>query len=202
MADNRVITPGAARRPNAPPTSMADVPPPLATPVQLSAADYAELLRELDEVRSRHRREIAQRLRDARDFGSPGDDDDRLAVFEDAAVDEARIAQLEQLARCASVVAGGADADGVAGLGSTVRVADEAGETMEFALVGRRAPDSTRREVSLTSPVGRALVGVRPGEIARVALPSGRTRMLRVLDVTNAPLGMKSAPTGTAIGVA
>jgi transcription elongation factor GreA len=202
MADNRVITPGAARRPNAPPTSMADVPPPLATGVQLSAADYAELMRELDELRSRHRGEMAQRLRDARDLGSPGDDDDRLAVFEDAAVDEARIARLEQLARYASVVAVGDDADGLAGLGSTVRVADEAGETMEFAVVGRRAPDSTRREVSLTSPVGRALVGVRPGDTARVALPSGRTRMLRVLDVTNGPRGMENAPSEAAIRVA
>jgi transcription elongation factor GreA len=181
---------------------MADVPPPLATGVQLSAADYAELMRELDELRSRHRGEIAQRLRDARDFGSPGDDDDRLAVFEDAAVDEARIAQLEQLARSASVVAVGDDADSVAGLGSSVRVADEAGETMEFALVGRRAARSSRREVSLASPVGTALVGVRPGDIARVALPSGRTRMLRVLDVTNGPRGIENAPSETAIRAA
>jgi transcription elongation factor GreA len=185
MAHNRMITPGAARLSDVPPASIADVRPPPATRVQLSAADYAELMRELDELRSRHRGELAQRLRDARDFGSAGDDDDRLAVFEDAAVDEARIAQLEQLARSASVVAVGDDANGVAGLGSTVRVADEAGETMEFELVGRRAADSTPREVSLASPVGKALIGVRPGDVARVALPSGRTRMLRVLDVTS-----------------
>jgi transcription elongation factor GreA len=193
MDDHRMLTPGAARRPNAPPPSLEDVPPPPATRVQLRAGDYAELMRELKELRSRHRGEIAQRLRDARDFGSPGDDDDRLAVFEDAAVDEARIAQLEQLARSASVVAVGHDADGVAGLGSTVRVADEAGEEMVFVLVGRRAADSTRREVSLASPVGKALIGVRPGDVAQVALPSGRARLLRVLDVTNGPPGQSSA---------
>jgi transcription elongation factor GreA len=185
MDDHRMLTPGAARRPNAPPPSLEDVPPPPATRMQLTAGDYAELMRELDELRSRHRGEIAQRLRDARDFGSPGDDDDRLAVFEDAAVDEARIAQLEQLARSASVVAVGLDADGVAGLGSSVRVADEAGEEMVFVLVGRRAADSTRREVSLASPVGKALIGVRPGDAARVALPSGGTRLLRVREVTS-----------------
>ena len=192
MAHNRMITPGAARHPNAPAMPPADVPPPLATGVQLSPADYAELMRELDELRSRHRGELAQRLRDARDFGSPGDVDDRLAVFEDAAVDQARIAQLEQLARHASVVVAADDADGVAGLGSTVRVADEAGEKMVFVLVGRRAADSTRREVSLASPVGKALVGVRPGDVARVALPSGRARLLRVLDVTNDLLAAKT----------
>jgi transcription elongation factor GreA len=196
------LTRGAARRPNASPPSIAELPPPRATGVQLSPADYAELMRELDELRSRHRGELAQRLRDARDFGSPGDADDRLAVFEDAAVDQARIAQLEQLARCASVVVIGDDADGVAGPGSTVRVADEAGETMEFALVGRRAADSTRREVSLASPVGKALVGVRPGDVARVALPSGRARLLRVLDVSNGLPTSNSAPPDAAVEAA
>src|SRR5215210_3076281 len=191
-------TPGAARRLDAPPPSIAELPPPRATGVQLSAADYAELMRELDELRSRHRGELAQRLRDARDFGSPGDADDRIAAFEDAAVDEARIAQLEQLARCASVVAVSDDANGAAGLGSTIRVADEAGETMEFALVGRRAADSAPREVSLASPVGKALVGVRAGDVARVALPSGRVRLLRVLDVTSGPRVAKNSRSGTA----
>jgi transcription elongation factor GreA len=198
MADNRMITPGASRLSEVPLLSTSAVPPPLTPRVQLSPADYAELMRELDELRSRHRGELAQRLRDARDFGSPGDDDDRLAALEDAVVDEARIAQLEQLARSASVVAVGDDADGAAGLGSTVRVADEAGETMEFALVGRRAADSAPREVSLASPVGKALVGVRVGDVARVALPSGRVRLLRVLDVTNGPRAAENSRSGTA----
>jgi len=200
MSNDR--TPGAARRPNAPSPSIAELPPPLATGVQLSPADYAELMRELDELRSRHRGELAQRLRDARDFGSAGDADDRLAVFEDAAVDEARIAQLEQLARYASVVVAADDVDGMAGLGSTVRVADEAGETMEFVLVGRRATDSTRCEVSLGSPVGKALVGVRPGDVARVALPSGRARLLRVLDVTNGLIASNNARPDAAVEAA
>jgi transcription elongation factor GreA len=198
MADNRVITPGAPRPSEVPFLSASAVPPPLEARVQLSPADYAELMRELDELRSRHRGELAQRLRDARDFGSPGDADDRLAAFEDAAVDEARIAQLEQLARCASVVAVGDEVDGAAGLGSTVRVADEAGERMEFALVGRRAADSAPREVSLASPVGKALVGVRAGDVARVALPSGRVRLLRVLDVTNGPRAVQNSRSGSA----
>jgi len=193
MAENRMITYGASRLSEVPLPSTSAVPPPLTTRVQLSPADYAELMRELDELRSRHRGELARRLRDARDFGSPGDDDDRLAVFEDAAVDEARIAQLEQLARTASVVAVDDDADGAAGLGSTVRVADEAGEAMEFALVGRRAADSAPRAVSLASPVGQALLGVHPGDVARVALPSGRVRLLRVLDVTDGPRAAKNS---------
>lgn len=116
----------------------------------------------------------------------------------------ARIAQLEQLARSASVVAvgDGDGADRAAGLGATVRVADEAGEAMEYTLVGRRAASSTPREVSLGSPVGKALLGVRSGDLARVGLPSGRTRLLRVIDVTNGPRGAADAPSEAAITAA
>ena len=159
------------------------LPPPVAEGMILSAADYAELMRELDDLRSRHRGEVSRRLRDARDHGSPGDDDDELAIREDAAFAEARIAHLEHLARFARVVALGEDVSGAAGLGSLVTVADASGGTMEFELVGRRTPDSKPGEVSLASPVGKALTGVRAGDVARVALPSGEIRVLSVLNV-------------------
>jgi transcription elongation factor GreA len=54
---------------------------------------------------------------------------------------------------------------------------------MEFELVGRRTTDSKAGDVSLSSPVGKALTGVRAGDVARVALPSGEIRVLSVLEV-------------------
>ena len=158
----------------------------------LSAADYAELMRELDELRSRHRGEVARRLRDARDHGSPGDDEE-LAIREDAAFAEARIAQLEHLARFATVSAADEAVDGAAGLGSVVTVADEMGGTIEFTLVGRRTAESKAGRVSLASPVGKALTGVRAGDVARVALPSGEIRVLSVLNVVPSSNAMAEA---------
>jgi transcription elongation factor GreA len=155
-------------------------------------------MRELDDLRSRHRGEVSQRLRDVRDFGSPGDDDDRLAIREDAAFAEARIAQLEHLARFATVVATDEDVDGVAGLGSVVTVADEISGTIEFELVGRRTTESKPGDVSLASPVGKALTGVRAGDVARVALPSGEIRVLPVLDVSPSPPRTRSGETAEA----
>jgi transcription elongation factor GreA len=198
MTDHRAFTPGAERRSDVSPPSASNAPPPVAAGVILSAADYAELMRELDDLRSRHHGEVSQRLRDARDFGSPGDDDDRLAIREDAAFAEARIAQLEHLARFATVMAVDEDVDGVAGLGSVVRVSDELGGTMEFELVGRRTSDSKDGDVSLSSPVGKALIGVRAGDVARVALPSGEIRALSVLDVVPSPQGTRSDATAEA----
>lgn len=193
MTDQRPSTPGAERHSTVPPLSASNAPPPAPAGLVLSAADFAGLMRELDELRRRHRGEISQRLRDARAHGSPADDDDELAIREDAAFTEARIAQLEHLARFATVVAGGGDATGVAGLGSVVTVADELGGTMAYALVGRRTADSKPGEVSLASPVGKALTGVRAGDVARVALPSGEIRELSVLEVVTGGAGQAEA---------
>jgi PHD/YefM family antitoxin component YafN of YafNO toxin-antitoxin module len=94
MTEHRPITTGAERPSDVSPLAASNAPPPAGAGAVLSAADYAELMRELDDLRSRHRREVSRRLRDARDFGSPGDDDDRQAIREDAAFAEARIARV------------------------------------------------------------------------------------------------------------
>jgi transcription elongation factor GreA len=150
--------------------------------VTLTTAGYDELVRELELLRSAHRAELAQRLRDARAFGSPGDDDEWLAVLEDVAVDQVRIAQLERLVATANVVDAAPSSDG-AGLGSFVWVQDDAGRAAQYELVGRRTAHHDDNAISLGSPVGKALLGSQRGDVVQVALPNGRERSLTVLDV-------------------
>jgi transcription elongation factor GreA len=145
-------------------------------------ADYDALVRELGSLRRQQRSALAARLREARAFGGSTENDDLLAVLEDASVDNARLAQLEELLQFASIVEG-ASSDGGAGLGSTVRVADETGRTNEYELIGRRRQQSARHEITMASPVGQALRGARPGDLVHVALPNRRECTLRVLDV-------------------
>jgi transcription elongation factor GreA len=173
------MVPGMDAHRIAMPTSR-EIPP---TGAVMSRAEYAALVRELESLRATHRSELAQRLHDVRAHGTTSDDDDRLAVLEEAAIDRARIAQLEDLVRCASVLDDDAVFDGAAGLGSTVEVADEAGRTRKYRLVGRRTSESPAQEVSLGSPVGKALVGARTGDVVHVGLPNGRERSLTVLGV-------------------
>jgi transcription elongation factor GreA len=155
------------------------------TGVVMSSAEYASLTRELASLRASHRSELAQRLHDVRAHGTTSDDDDRLAVLEEAAIDRARIAQLEALVLSATVLDDHVVFDGTAGLGSTVEVADEAGHTTKYRLIGRRMSDSPADEVSLGSPVGKALAGARTGDVVKVELPNGRERSLTVLDVSS-----------------
>ena len=180
-ARDAAMVSGMHAPPIAMPTSREIAP----TGVVMSSAEYAVLTRELERLRASHRSELAQRLHDVRTLGTTSDDDDRLAVLEEAAVDRARIALLEDLVHCATVLDDDVVFDGAAGLGSTVEVADEAGRTRKYRLIGWRTSDSPAHEVSLGSPVGRALSGARTGDIVQVGLPNGRERSLTVLGVSD-----------------
>ncbi len=161
--------------------------------VTLTRADFDALADELDHLRAAHRADLAERLRDARSFGSPGDDDDWLTVMEDAAVEQGRIARLERLVAVAHVVDDTPSDAAGAGLGAVVRVRDEAGRTREYQLVGRLGREDDLSQVSLGSPVGRALLGARAGDVVHVTLPSGRQRSLSVLDVRGARVAEPAA---------
>jgi transcription elongation factor GreA len=178
MSDQRPLNPRSRYPSSDPPSANAAL--------SVTRADFDAIVRELDQLRRSHRDELARRLRDARTSGSPADDDDVLAVLEDVSVDRARIAHLEETIRTAAVV--DAAFDGCAALGCVVRAADDVSQVTEFVLVGRRGRDAARHEVSPASPVGRALLGARPGDAVRVELPDGRHRTLRILEVIPADL--------------
>jgi transcription elongation factor GreA len=153
------------------------------TPSTLTPADFDQLVQELDSLRAAHRDELERQLRDARSFGSPGDDDDWLTVMKDTAIDRGRIARLERLVASATVADEPASSHAGAGLGMRVRVRDDAGRTLDYELVGRRSSHDPPTRVSLGSPVGRALIGSQPGDVVHVELPNGRRRPLSVIDV-------------------
>ena len=148
-------------------------------PDRLTAQEHAALRHELETLRVRYETEVAHRLRDARSFGRSADNDDLLAVHGEAAIERARIAQLEGLVDRATIVdprdAGGA----AAGLGALVRVSDERGRIVAYELVGRRRPDAQGDQVTPASPLGKMLIRARVG--VRVTL---RERALRVLEIS------------------
>lgn len=131
--------------------------------VMLSAADLSEAIRELEALRSTHR-------------ANP-----------DVSVTELRIAHLERLIATATVIEVGAASDGAAGLGSFVRVRDDAGKEADYELVGLRPADAPKTQVTPGSPVGEALFGARTGDRVHVELPSGRRRPLTVVAIRNTP---------------
>jgi transcription elongation factor GreA len=154
--------------------------------VVLTQAELDQLVNELESLRATHRAGLAERLRHARGVGVAGDNDDHLAAYEDAAVDEAKITQLERVIASATVIAGARSGDGMAGLGSVVRVEDTRGRRAEYEIVGIRNGGAGRPQVTPASPMGQALLGARAGNTVSVMLPDGRERSLRVLAVVDA----------------
>jgi transcription elongation factor GreA len=134
--------------------------------------------------RLRHQLEVEfpERLRAARAFGDIGENDDYLQIKEEEAVIASRIERLQLLVDSATVVDAGGPA-GVVTIGNIVEVEDVAsGDVREHRLTGgyeRLDPD----DVSASSPIGRALSGRVIGEQAKVELPNGRERTLRITDV-------------------
>jgi transcription elongation factor GreA len=152
--------------------------------VLLSQVDYEQVTQELQLLRSAQRADLEARLRDARNFGSAGDDDDRMAVLEDTAIDRLRLAQLERFIASAIVVNDTDAGPGAVGLGSRVRVQDDAGRIAEYKLVGRRTAAGDPMQITPASPVGEALLGAQAGDTVRLTLPNGRQRALTVLGVS------------------
>ena len=140
----------------------ARIHPAEAATVMLSQADYDATVRELETLRTAYHA--------------------NLAALEDVTIDELRIAHLKRLLASATVVAG-PETLGAATLGSVVRARKETGAVVDYTLVGRRGPDSPPTHVTPASPVGKALLGARSGDVATVVLPSGRGARLEVLDV-------------------
>lgn len=152
----------------------------------VTAAGYEELERELLELTANGRRRMSERLRDARLDGDIADNPALLELLEEQLRLESRIASLSGKLAAAQVAV--PPVDGCAGVGSAVRVRHlENGDVAEYELVGAFESGAGHRRVSVAAPVGRALLGHRPGALVEVATPRGQLA-LEVLSVRDAEL--------------
>jgi transcription elongation factor GreA len=146
----------------------------------ISADGYAQCCRELEELRTEARGALAERLREARQDGPLDDNPALYELFEEQAQLERRIALLEAQLAVAEIVAPAGD--GLAGIGSIVRVRDDTSATGQYELVGPLESDIGNGRVSIEAPVGRALVGRSAGEVVEVETPRG-TLAVEILHV-------------------
>jgi transcription elongation factor GreA len=149
----------------------------------ITSEGLARLDAELEELRTNGRREIAERIRHAvLTDANVAESAEYHEARDDQTMLERRIAVLEERIALAEL----ADPDGTNGLvdvGERVGVRDvESGRRLQYELVGALEADVSRGRVSVLSPIGRALVGKRRGEIAVVDAPRGERR-LKILSI-------------------
>lgn len=170
--------PNAIETPYVSPSTLLDAPRAIITP------DGERALRlELDRLRLELNAEYPERLRQAREFGDGGNNDDHLQIKEEEEVLRSRIARLEALLDGATVSDSTPSNDGVIGIGALVEVENSrSGRRTTHRLIGSFALQEPG-DVSASSPVGQALLGCSVGDSVEVELPTGRRRKLRIVAV-------------------
>jgi transcription elongation factor GreA len=157
----------------------------MADATNLMTAEGLEALRaELDALEEHGRREIAERIKVAREWGDLKENSEYHDAKNDQAHLETKIARLREKISTAVVVQESEGAgDGLVGFGSTVVVRDQDGVQRTWRIVSSHDAAPGEGRLSAESPVARALVGRRSGEQASVMLPRGES-ILTILSVS------------------
>ena len=151
--------------------------------VILTREGLEKLKTELEELSTVKRREVADRIKEAREFGEISENAEYEFAKNEQAMLETRIAQLEDRIRAARVVDPGEVDTSVAAVGTTVHVKDEAtGKSQKFTIVGS-AEAAPPAKLSNESPVGKALLGAKKGDTVSVQVPRGPARKLKITKI-------------------
>ena len=150
--------------------------------VILTPEGLENLKQELEELSTTKRREVAERIKEAREFGDISENSEYDDAKNEQAMLESRIATLEEKLRSAQVVsAEDVPRDRVA-VGTTVKVSFEDGKDGQYMIVGSSEAKPPER-LSNESPVGKALMGRRQGDEVEVSLPNGSKRRLTITKI-------------------
>ena len=152
----------------------------------MTYAGLKKLQDELQDLKVNQRREIAQKIKEAREQGDLSENAEYDAAKDEQRDIEARIEQIEQILKNAEVVdEDEVDLD-VVNIGCLVRVLDiEYNEEEEYKLVGSSEASSLQNKISNESPFGKALIGAKVGEVVEVEAPAGAVKY-KVLSIHRA----------------
>ena len=129
---------------------------------------------ELQDLKVVQRREIAQKIKEAREQGDLSENAEYYAAKDEQRDIEARIEQIEKILKNAEVVLDEEIDLNKISIGCQVRVLDiEFDEEEEYKLVGSSEASSLQNKISNESPIGRALIGAKVGDVVDVEAPAG-----------------------------
>jgi transcription elongation factor GreA len=151
--------------------------------VILTPEGLEKLKDEIEYLSTTKRREVAERIKEAREFGDISENSEYDDAKNEQAMLEARIATLEDKLRSASVIDAKELTPDVVRVGSQVQVTDDKGKELTYTIVGSTEADPSANRLSNESPVGKALVGRKKGDNVKVVLPSGKQRQLTVTKI-------------------
>ena len=149
--------------------------------VILTPEGLEKLKTELEELTTTKRREVAERIKDAREYGDISENSEYDDAKNEQAMLESRIATIEEKLRSATVVDAKDLSNDVVQVGSIVKVKDgQSGKSETYSIVGSAEANPAEKKLSNESPVGRALIGHKAKDKVTVQLPNGKNRELTI----------------------
>jgi transcription elongation factor GreA len=151
--------------------------------VILTPEGYEKLKKEIDQLRGEKRREVAERIRVAREFGDIAENAEYDDAKNEQAMLEHKIAQLEDRLLTARVITKKEISKDMVSIGSRVRLRDVAAkQTFEYHIVGSAEANPAENKLSNESPVGKAIMGHKKGETVEVSAPRGSLKF-KILEI-------------------
>ena len=156
----------------------------MAREIPITKEGLKKLEAEVDELSTSRRREVAQRIKEAREFGDITENSEYDDAKNEQALLEQRIMQLEERLRRA-VVINSKDVDtGSVSVGVIVHVKDQkTGDSRKFQIVGPAEANPTEQKLSNESPIGRALLGRKRNDVVAVDVPRGPKKKLKITKI-------------------
>jgi transcription elongation factor GreA len=152
--------------------------------VLLTPEGLDKLKDEIEHLSTVKRREVAERIKEAREFGDISENSEYDDAKNEQAMLEARIASLEEKLRSASVINASELDSNVVRVGSLVSVKDESsGKSLKYTIVGSTEANPSENRLSNESPVGKGLLGRKKGDTVKVQLPNGKIRELKITKI-------------------
>ncbi|MDD2402607.1 MAG: transcription elongation factor GreA [Clostridia bacterium] len=143
----------------------------------LTPEGMVKLEQELENLKSVKRREVAERIKQAIDFGDISENSEYDDAKNEQAFIEGRIMTLDKMLRNAKVIEHEEDGSTIVHLGAKVILQDlEYGDELEYTLVGSAEADPMDKRISNESPVGSAIIGKNEGDVVEVEVPAGKIK--------------------------
>jgi transcription elongation factor GreA len=146
--------------------------------IMLTPEGYRRLKEEIEYLSTKKREEVADRIKESRYFGDISENSEYDDAKNEQAMLEQRIYKLSDTLRSAIVIDSDSVSTDAVGVGTKVTLQDVGkGDVLQYALVGSAEADPGDHKLSNESPVGRAIMGTKPGDIVTVSVPKGKTKL-------------------------
>ena len=150
----------------------------------LTPEGLEDLKARIKHLQTERRREVAERIKEAREFGDIAENSEYDDAKNEQAMLEKQIADLEEKLRSATVIDHRAISTDAVSVGTVVHVKDQKTEkSTKYKIVGSAEADPSENKLSNESPVGGALLGHKRGDVVSVPVPRGPARKLKITKI-------------------